>query len=298
MTLPSANTTDELPSVACVMSFNANDPCGAGGLAADVTAITSASAYVMPVLTGTYLRDTRVIRGHIALDGDIVEEQARLGLEDVKVHIFKAGFLGHPDNVGVVASITSDYPDIPLVTYVSDLSWWDEISIEQYQDAITELLLPQTAILIGNYNSLCRWLYPDWSLDKPPTPRDLARKANDYGVSYTLVTGQHTPDQHLENHLATPETTLLSARFERFEASFVGAGDTLSAALAGLLATGIELPQAVAESLTYLDQTLEAGFQPGMGLAVPDRLFWAQPDEAAVDADVSYQNPSVALRDA
>lgn len=270
------------------MAFNSNDPSGAGGLAADITAITSASAYVMPVVTGTYLRDTRHIKGHVSLDGEVVEEQARFGLEDVKVHIFKSGFLGHPDNIGIVAAIASDYPDVPLITYMSDLSWWDDVSIEQYQDAVTELLLPQTAVLVGNHNSLCRWLLPDWTSDKPPSARDLARRASDYGVSYTLVTGQHTPDQHLENHLASPEVILVSARFERFDASFVGAGDTLSAALAGLLATGTELPEAAAESLAYLDQTLSAGFQPGMGLAVPDRLFWAQPDKE--DTETADEN--------
>ncbi|MEN9844818.1 MAG: Hydroxymethylpyrimidine/phosphomethylpyrimidine kinase [Pseudomonadota bacterium] len=273
------------------MSFNSNDPCGASGLAADISAITSASAYVMPVMTGTYLRDTRAVRGHIAFDGEVIEEQARLGLEDVRVHIFKAGFLGHPNNVGVVASIASDYPDVPLITYMSDLSWWDDVSIEQYQDAVSDLLLPQTAILVGNYNSLCRWLYPDWSLDKPPTARELARKAHHYGASYTLVTGQAMPDQFLANDLVTPDATLVSARFERFEARFAGAGDTLSAALAGLLATGLELPQAVTESLAYLDETLDAGFQPGMGLAVPDRLFWAQPDEEVAEVGDVDENP-------
>jgi len=31
-----------------------------------------------------------------------------------------------------------------------------------------------------------------------------------------------------------------------------------------------------AEALSYLDRCLDAGFRPGMGNVVPDRLFWAQ----------------------
>jgi hydroxymethylpyrimidine/phosphomethylpyrimidine kinase len=34
----------------------------------------------------------------------------------------------------------------------------------------------------------------------------------------------------------------------------------------------------VKEALGYLDRCLDAGFRPGMGHIVPDRLFWAQPD--------------------
>jgi hydroxymethylpyrimidine/phosphomethylpyrimidine kinase len=28
-----------------------------------------------------------------------------------------------------------------------------------------------------------------------------------------------------------------------------------------------------------LDRCLESGYRPGMGNVLPDRLFWAQPDE-------------------
>ena len=31
-------------------------------------------------------------------------------------------------------------------------------------------------------------------------------------------------------------------------------------------------------ALGYLDECLDAGFRPGMGNVVPDRLCWAQPD--------------------
>lgn len=267
------------------MAFNANDPSGAGGLAADVATISSASAYALPVVTGTYIRDTSEIRDHVAMDEDAVDEQARCALEDVNVVAFKVGFVGSPENVSAIAEIASDYPEVPVVTYLGDLSWWDELAIDNYLDALAELLLPQTAVLVGNHSSLCRWLLPEWDADKPPGPRDVARAAAAHGVPYTLVTGFNAADQYLESHLATPETVLATARYERFEATFTGAGDTLSAALASLLAAGADLQTAVAESLTYLDQCLDAGFQPGMGHAVPDRMFWAHEDEESEDDD-------------
>ena len=283
-----ANLDIEDPtSLPCVMAFNANDPSGAGGLAADIATIASASAYALPVVTGTYIRDTSEIRDHIAFDEDAVDEQARCALEDMAVSAFKVGFLGSPDNISRVAEIASDYPEVPLIAYLADLSWWDELSMDTYLDAMAELLLPQTTVLVGNHSSLCRWLLPDWEADRPPGPRDVARAAAEHGASYTLVTGFNAADQFLESHLATPETVLATARYERFEATFTGAGDTLSAALASLLAAGSDLQTAVAESLTYLDQCLDAGFQPGMGHAVPDRMFWAHDDDEEADGDTT-----------
>ena len=87
--------------------------------------------------------------------------------------------------------------------------------------------------------------------------------------------------------LASPQTVLGSGRFERFEVTFIGAGDTLSATLAALIATGSDLGEATSEALTYLDGCLQHGFRPGMGHVLPDRMFWAQPDDEDTDDDVS-----------
>ena len=89
---PEADDTAEQVSLPCVMVFNANDPSGAGGLSADLTAMSSASAHVLPVVTGTYVRDTSAIREHFAMDEDAVNEQARCALEDMAVQAFKVGF--------------------------------------------------------------------------------------------------------------------------------------------------------------------------------------------------------------
>lgn len=266
-------------SLPCVMVFNANDPSGAGGLSADLTAMSSASAHVLAVVTGAYVRDTSEIHDHIAFDEEAVADQARCALEDMPVQAFKVGFVGNPENLSTIAAITADYSDVPVVTYMPDLSWWDDMAIETYLDACAELLLPQTTVLVGNHSTLCRWLLPEWEGDRPPNPREVARAAAVHGVPYTLVTGFNAADQFIESHLASPETVLATARYERFEATFTGAGDTLSAALCALIAAGADLQAACAEALTYLDQCLDAGFQPGMGHAVPDRLFWAHDED-------------------
>jgi hydroxymethylpyrimidine/phosphomethylpyrimidine kinase len=286
---PIIDTPDELgeASLPCVMVFNANDPSGAGGLAADATAMSSASAHVLPVVTGAYVRDTSAIREHFAMDEDAVNEQARCSLEDITVQAFKVGFVGNPENLSTIAAIATDYAEVPLILYMPDLSWWDDIEIDTYLDACTELMLPQTTVLVGNHSTLCRWLMPDWDSDKAPGPREVARAAAVHGVPYTLVTGFVAADQYLETHLASPETVMATARYERFDATFNGAGDTLSAALTALIAGGTDLQNACAEALTYLDQCLDAGFQPGMGHAVPDRLFWAHDDDEESDAEAN-----------
>lgn len=262
---------------ACVMTFNANDPSGAGGLAADINALASIGVHALPMVTGCYIKDSAKIFDFHALSDEIVFEQARIILEDISPQVIKVGFMGSPENIAEIAQITADYEHIPVVAYMPNLSWWEENKVEAYQDAFFKLLLPQTSVLIGNYRSLINWLLPEWDLDNPPTPCDIASTAAEMGVPYTFITGIPLPEQYIDNILATPRSVLKTQKFELFDATFVGSGDTLSAALAGLISTGCELPEAITEAVNYLDQSLHAGFRPGMGHVIPDRMFWAQP---------------------
>jgi len=284
-------TTPPLPAVtshpatpACVLVFNCGDPSGASGIAADVAAIASVGAHALPVLSGALARDSSEIFDYFALDGEALSEQARAVLEDIEIQSIKLGFVGTPENLGVVANIASDYPEVPLLAYMPDLSWWNVEQIESYHEAFEDLVLPQTGILIGSYSTLWRWLLPSWSGARNPSARDIALAASNLGASYTIVTGISSSDGSIENVLANAQSTLATEKFPRQDATFSGAGDTLSAALAALLATGCELAPGFSEALSYLDRCLDGAFRPGMGNKIPDRLFWAQPDPADPDS--------------
>ncbi|MCA0177630.1 MAG: hydroxymethylpyrimidine/phosphomethylpyrimidine kinase [Proteobacteria bacterium] len=275
----------------CVLAFNAADASGAGGVAGDVATIAAMGGHALPITCAVCVRDTAEVFDHEALDADLVDEQARTILEDTPVGGFKVGFLGDAENVTVVAELLSDYTDIPVVAYLGNLGWMEEDARQSYLDAWRELILPATAVLVGSHQTLTDFLLPEWDSERPASPRELAVAAAQAGTGFVLVTGVMLASrkagvgaaagsgQFIDNVLAGPQGAITGEKFEHVEATFVGAGDTLSAALATLLAVGSELQAAVGEALQFLDQSLEAGFAPGMGHVVPDRFFWAMGDE-------------------
>ena len=276
----------------CVMVFNASDPTGAGGLAGDVATVAAMGAHALPVITAVVMRDTAEVFDYHVIDADVVAEQARSVLEDITISGWKVGFLGSAEGVSAVAEILSDYPEVPLVAYMPPLPWVEEEAQQAYLEAFRELVLPQAEVLVGSHQTLSDFLLPDWEADRPASPRELAVAAAEHGTRFVLVTSVPLPDQNLDNVLASAQGAITGEKFERFDVSFVGAGDTVSAALAALLAAGADLPAAVGESLAFLDQALDAGFRPGMGNVVPDRFFWALPPGEEGEDELELAEPA------
>ncbi|MGE5451648.1 MAG: bifunctional hydroxymethylpyrimidine kinase/phosphomethylpyrimidine kinase [Acidobacteriota bacterium] len=277
----------EAASPACVLSFNTNDPSGASGIGADIATISAMGAHALPVVTSLLIRDTAEVFDSHEIDPEAIADQARSILEDVTIAAWKVGFLGGADGVSAVAEILSDYPDTPLVAYLPNLSWLEDEAQMSYLDAFKELILPATYLLVGSHKTLTDFLLPDWDAERAPSARELAVAANEAGAEYVLVTGMQLPDQFIDNVLASAQGAVAGERFERFDASFVGAGDTLSASIAAILSSGTSVDVAISEALSFLDQALDSGFRPGMGNVVPDRFFWALPPGEQAEAEAA-----------
>ena len=187
-----ANDSEDDASIACVLVFNASDPSGASGISADVLAIASVGAHALPVLTGAYAKDTAQTFDFFPLTEEAVGDQARAILEDVPPQVIKVGFAGSAENISIIAELTADYDGVPVVAYMPNLSWWEDDQIDQYLDAFRELLLPQTSVLVGHHSTLRRWLLPDWSSEKNPGPRDIAKAASELGVPLHLGHGPYS----------------------------------------------------------------------------------------------------------
>ncbi len=285
--------TESTESPPAVMFFNAADPSGSAGLAADLASCSAVGCHPLPVTTALWVRDTAEIFDTIEIEADAVVEQARAVLEDVEISAWKVGFLGSVDVVNAVAELLADYSQVPLVTYASNFHVLEESQTDDYIKAMQDLILPQTRVLSGNQSTLTQLLLPEWEGEAPPTLDALMQKSQQLGVQYLLVTGIVAGEGKVENVLMSPRRVLLRESFELFEAGFTGAGDTLSAVLAAILANGAKLDQAVHEAIEYLDHCLDFGYRPGMGQVVPDRFFWAQPADEEGDMPSEPGTPTL-----
>ena len=261
-----------------VLSFAANDPSGGAGLQADLLTIASMGCHPLSVMTAITVQDTAGVDDVMPLDPEWVADQARAVLEDMPVHAFKIGLLGSVEIIAAIAEVISDYPHIPLVMDpVLTSGRGDELASEEMIDAMRELLLPQVTILTPN--SLEARHLAQQDNDNSESKLDLslcAQRLLNMGCEYVLITGTHENTAQVTNTLYAADGVVRSDQWERLENTYHGSGCTLASAIAASLANGLSISESVLEAQDYTWHTLQAGFRPGMGQYIPNRLFWVQ----------------------
>jgi hydroxymethylpyrimidine/phosphomethylpyrimidine kinase len=261
-----------------VLSFAANDPSGGAGVHADILTLASLGCHSLSAITAVTVQDTAGIDDIMALDPEFVADQARAVLEDMPVHAFKTGLLGSVEIIAVIAEVISDYPDIPFVMDpVLASGRGDELANEEMVHAMNELLLPQATILTPN-SLEARRIVQDEDEDQELDLNQCADKLLQSGCEYVLITGAHENTSQVVNTLYGVDGVLRSDKWQRLAGSYHGSGCTLASAIAASLANGLPIYDSVYEAQRYTWQTLKAGFRPGMGQNLPDRLFWANED--------------------
>lgn len=272
-------TDTETGSPSLVLTFAASDPSGGAGLQADLLTLASMGCHPLSVITAITVQDSLGVEGVLPIDSDWVADQARRLLEDMPVDAFKIGVLGSVENIAAIAEIVSDYPDVPLIFDPVLASGRDEIASEDMTHALRELLLPQTTILTLNSTEV-RLLAESEDDDDRPVEQCASRLV-DTGCEYVLVTGTHENTPQVVNTLYGKSGVLRTDGWPRLPGSYHGAGATLAAAVAAMLANGLDLGEAVREAQEYTWQTLRKAHRLGMGQFIPDRLFWAREEAQA-----------------
>ena len=269
-----------------VLSFGSSDPLGAIGIQADLGSFAAMGCHGLTVITAILMGDTTQITDIEAIEAELLVEQARIILEDVPVAAFKLGTIGSIENVSAIAEIISDYPEIPLIfdPFASLIPDQGQDSEDIYI-AAAELIIPQTTLLIASVVEISR-LAETW---REPSTEDMlaidVQRLIESGCEYVFVTGTAISNTEITNSLYNESGIIRHDAWNRLPGSFLGAGSTLSAAIAALVANGLAFPDAVLEAQEFTNAALAHAQRFGMGKLVPDRYFWAREPNETQDLD-------------
>lgn len=266
--------SNETPPI--ILTFGLSDPTGAAGIQADLLTFASMGGHGVSVMTGYTAQDSRTCDAVAPLDPDWVVDQARLLLEDMPIAAFKVSGAASAENVSAIAEVVADYDSVPLIlapdfTLASD----HLLSGDELREALAGVVAPQTTVLVADHANVLLLAQPLLDTDNPSLDDALGALLA-HGCEYVLVTDagaqQSINTLHNESGIVRQDT------WPRLPYPVAGMNDTLAAAVAALLANGLEVPEAAREAQEYLQQVMLNAFRPGMGRYFPDRFFWARGD--------------------
>jgi hydroxymethylpyrimidine/phosphomethylpyrimidine kinase len=260
-----------------ILTFGPADPVGALGIQSDVTVFAMHGCHALSVVTGLLVADSARVDDIQPTDHSLVVEQARMLLEDMPVAAIKVGTLASLEQIAAVAEIVSDYADVPLVldpftSSLPDCGPRDDDMLT----LIHQLLVPQASVFMLSQPELAR-LADCWR-----DPGSIATVAEDaaeltgLGCGHVLVTGVGGGDGSRCNELYEPDGLATALPWAQLlPGPFVGAGNTLSAALVARMARGADAADALPGAQDYLTGTLANACRFGMGRLIPNKIFRA-----------------------
>ena len=258
-------------SIPTVLVFSGLDPGGGAGIQADIEAMASQGCHACPIVTALTVQDTRDVSKVISVSSELVTEQAKALLADMKIDAIKIGLVHGEDMVAAIQQILAELPDVPVILDPVLASGNDtDLNNDATRQTLIEKLLPHTTVLTPNSKE-ARQLAPEGD-----TLEACAMALLDKGCEYVLVTGTHEPSEKVCNTLYSNHRKLETFHWPRLGGEYHGSGCTLASSIAGLLAHGNEPMTAVLEAQEYTWQSLKQSYRIGQGQSIPNRFFWAK----------------------
>ena len=253
----------ERPVVLCL---SGHDPGGGAGIQADIEAIAALGSHALAVITAHTVQDSSNVTRVTPADPGLFEAQVDALLADFRPRALKIGLLGGAQQVAFVAA-TIRRAAVPVVLDpVLRAGGGAELADADLIERMRRDLLPLAEILTPNAAEARRLA---------PGAGNLAacgRALLALGPRNVLITGGDEPGEPVVNHWFASGRPPRRFAWPRLTGKFHGAGCTLAAAIAALLARGLPAAAAVEDAQAYTQRALARAFTPGRGRSIPGRL--------------------------
>ena len=257
--------SNQRPNILCIGGL---DPSGGAGLQADIEAIAYCGGHALAIATCLTVQNSHKAYSVNAVDHEVIQQQAKFLLEDIKVSACKIGVIPNPDIALVISSILEQLTEVPIVldpvlSASHGASFVDAATLNIIRDRI----LPNVTVITPNHAELNQLTEGDQSI------MDLAVKLCQSGPDYALVTGADAATVNIENIFVSAQGIINRYKYERLPHSYHGSGCTMSSALACYLTRSQAISKAVKQAQDYTMQTLINADMPGRGQHIPRRVI-------------------------
>jgi hydroxymethylpyrimidine/phosphomethylpyrimidine kinase len=259
------------------LSIAGSDSGGGAGIQADLKTFSALGVFGMTAITAVTVQNTTGVSGYQVLAAGIVGDQIRAVANDIGVDAAKTGMLATAEVVEAVAEAVAEtrIPNL-VVDPVFVSKHGHALLAEDAVDALRRRILPLATLVTPNLPEaagICGF---------PVESREQMVRAAEaiatMGPSAVLVKGGHLDDPSRADDLFFDGADLSWIEGERVRTTNThGTGCVLSSAIAGYLARGETLRDAIGHGKVFVTQALRHALALGRGIGPVDPLFGIRP---------------------
>ncbi len=253
------------------MTIAGSDSSGGAGVQADLKAFASIGVHGTTTITCITAQNTKGVTEIYPLPIEVIMAQFDAVMDDISpVHI-KTGMLYSSEIVRFVAREIKNRKLVAIVDPVMISTTGARLAKEDFSSALKRELIPVATMLTPNLDEA-----------EALTGKKLARIGNDgackelwgLGAKYVLLKGGHAKGREVVDILYDGKrfTRFSSKRIGTAKSEFHGTGCTISAYIAGYLARGLSIEDAVSASKNDIERAILHSYRPGKGVSMIDQL--------------------------
>jgi hydroxymethylpyrimidine/phosphomethylpyrimidine kinase len=256
-------------TMANALTIAGSDSVGGAGLQADLKAFEALGIHGCTVVTCVTSQNTKRVSSIFPIPSSHVASQLDSVLEDVRLDAIKTGMLYSADIVKTVASKLKKVGGPLVVDPVMAATTGSSLHTEGFVDALVTRLLPIATLVTPNLNEASR--LSGVKITDEKSAKIAGREILELGPKAVLLKGGHLKDVEAVDYLfAGKRTTKISS--PRIQVEVHGTGCTFGALIAGHIALGLELEEAVRRSKGMIYKAILARERVGAGVPCANPL--------------------------
>jgi len=253
-----------------ILSIAGHDPSGGAGIQADIETLAAFGCHAATAITCLTVQDSHNVHELIPLPADLISRQVDTLVQDFPIGAIKIGLIGSAEAALAIGELLVRHPEIPVVLDpILAAGGGTELAGETLVKAILEQIIPRSTLVTPNSQEARR-------LTRRQELEACADDLLSRGCGAVLITGTHEAATDVTNTLYRRGIPHHRERWPRLDDSYHGSGCTIASAIAAGLARGVPLAEAVSEAQRFTWESLVAGWRPGKGQHIPDRLYRRQ----------------------
>jgi len=255
--------------MANALTIAGSDSVGGAGLQADLKAFEALGVHGCSVITCVTSQNTKRVSSIFPVPPDEVASQLTSVLEDVKLDAVKTGMLYSSGIVRTVATHLRGVRAPIVVDPVMAATTGSELHVEGFVDALVTKLLPMATLVTPNIPEAER--LSGVKVRDERSARKAARVIMELGPDAVLVKGGHLKGAEAADYLCW-DGKVVKVSSPKLDVEVHGTGCAMASLIAGNLALGLELEDAVRTSKSMIFKAVLARETVGRGVPCANPL--------------------------